>query len=400
MKILMIAYACNPEAHGEHWMGWCWAEQAARLGEVHLITPTWSREVVERYAARAGIKAYFPEVSRPFLRLTEPMGNRGLWLRQYAWQHHVARLAAKLHARERFDVVHQTTFNTFRVPFRSAWLGIPSVWGPLSGGEFSPPGFAEYLGPARWAERARPILNWLCLKAPAVQRSLRAAGTLLVSNHITLGFLPEWCRAKARIVPPNGVREDQVAAGLAPRPPRSDTLSLLFLGNFLYTRSIPLVLEAMRAASEVPVRLTIAGDGPGEAEWRRAVARLGLQERVHFAGRIPIPELPRLYAQTDALVFPALRDAGGSALLEAMSLGVPVICCDWGGPGEIVTEATGVKVPVTSPAAAIAGFAEAIRRLWREPEWGRTLGARAAAEVREKFTWASKGEVLREVYPR
>src|SRR3954469_14933107 len=145
----MVAYACNPEGHGEHWLGWGWAEQAAKLGELHLLTPTWARAAVERHAPAAGITPHFPEIAAPLLRLTAPLGNNGLWLRQYRWQHRAARLAAELHARHGFAVVHQTTFHTFRVPFRCAFLGIPAIWGPIGGGESSPPGFSRYLGSAR-----------------------------------------------------------------------------------------------------------------------------------------------------------------------------------------------------------------------------------------------------------
>ncbi len=397
-KVLMVAYACNPEAHGEHWLGWGWAEQAAKFCEVHLITPTWARAAVERHAPSHGITTYFPEVSDSLLRLTEPLGNSGLWIRQFAWQPRVASLAARLHARHRFDVVHQTTFHTFRVPFRAAWIGIPSVWGPMAGGESVPPGFGDFLGSARMGEQARPILNRLSLLQPAVQRSLRAAGALLVSNRTTLEFLPSWFHGKARIVPPNAVRDDSLGEPPA-RAPRGDgSLSLLYLGNCVATRSIPLVLAAMARVPGPVIRLTIAGEGPALAEWKRAVLQLRLESRVHFLGRVAREALPALYAATDALVFPGLRESGGSALLEAMSLGVPVICFDWAGPGEIVTPENGIKVPVHTPERAIAGMAEAFRRLAGNPAWGLALGEQAARDVRERFTWEKKRQVLEEVY--
>ena len=37
-RILMIAFACNPAGGGEHWLGWGWAEQAAQLCDVTLLT--------------------------------------------------------------------------------------------------------------------------------------------------------------------------------------------------------------------------------------------------------------------------------------------------------------------------------------------------------------------------
>ena len=45
-KVLMIAFACNPEGSGEHWLGWGWAEQASKSFRVHLIASANARRTV------------------------------------------------------------------------------------------------------------------------------------------------------------------------------------------------------------------------------------------------------------------------------------------------------------------------------------------------------------------
>ena len=40
-RVLMIAFACNPGGIGEHWLGWGWAEEAAKSYDVTLLT--WDR---------------------------------------------------------------------------------------------------------------------------------------------------------------------------------------------------------------------------------------------------------------------------------------------------------------------------------------------------------------------
>jgi glycosyltransferase involved in cell wall biosynthesis len=58
----------------------------------------------------------------------------------------------------------------------------------------------------------------------------------------------------------------------------------------------------------------------------------------------------RYYDEADALAFLWLRDSGGSALLEAMTRGLPVICLDWGGPAKMLGEYSGIRLPAnTSP---------------------------------------------------
>jgi len=180
-RILMIAYACDPRGSGEHWLGWGWAEQAARRFEVDLITTPKARAAVEESSRPLGITPHFVEVTPWLRKLTETLG--GSWLRKLSWQRRVLALATALHREKKFSLVHQTTFHTFRTPFRAAQAIVPSVWGPIAGGERVPPGFGRYLGEARFAEFVRHLLNRIWLHVPAVKRSLRQASVLLVSNH-------------------------------------------------------------------------------------------------------------------------------------------------------------------------------------------------------------------------
>ncbi len=395
----MLAYACDPEGGGEHWLGWGWAEQAARFSDVQLITTPKSRPTIERHAARTGITPHFVEIPRTLRWLSERLDHAGLWWRKIAWAKRAAQLAAKLHREAPLDLVHQTTFHSFRVPFYAASLGVPSVWGPIAGGESTPPGFDEFLGEAASAERARIRQNRLWLRWPRLQRALREAGALFVSNHTTLDFLPADCRAKCVVVPPNALRSGDVPAARETRA-ASGALALLYVGNCVATRSIPLVLRALARPGLESCALTVVGSGPALDGWRREAERLGLAARVHFAGQVTREQLPSLYAAADALVFPALRDAGGSALLEAMSLGVPVVCLDWAGPGEMVDAECGVKITVASPELSIAGFADAFARLRDDPGWRAQLAANAAARVQEHFSWEAKGRVLEAAYTR
>jgi len=353
---------------------------------------------VEESSRAAGITPHFIDVPE-WLR---SLADRGWasWSRKLAWQKRVVRLARALNQEKKLSLVHQTTFHTFRVPFWAAGLGIPSVWGPIAGGEHVPPGFGCYLGPTRWTEKGRTLVNRFWLRTFAIQRSLRQASVLYISNRTTLDFLPPRFRAKCRIVSPNALRpEDQqwvappseAAAGGA-------MFRMLYVGNCVSTRAIPLVLEALLRARLEDYELTVVGDGPALPHWKRRAAELGLAANVRFAGKVPRAQLDDFYARADVLVFPALRDSGGSALLEAMARGVPVICLDWAGPGEMVDETSGIKVPVSTPEAAVGAFAAALARLQREPALRTRLARAARARAEARFGWDAKRQLLEETY--
>jgi glycosyltransferase involved in cell wall biosynthesis len=397
-RVLMIAYACDPRGGGEHWLGWGWAEQASHSFRVDLVTTPKARAAVEESSRALGITPHFVDVPA-WLKPAADLGWAG-WTRKLAWQKRVARLARELHQREPIALVHQTTFHTYRVPFLAAELGIPSVWGPIAGGEHVPRGFERYLGRARWAEKGRNLANRFWLQAPSVKRSLRQASVLYVSNRTTLNFLPAGCHPKCRIVSPNALRPDDERQ-VRPPPAASaegPAFRLLYVGNCVATRAIPLVLEALQQSGLPDYELVVVGGGPALSDWKQRAAVLGLGEKVRFVGKVPYSQVQGYYATADALVFPALRDSGGSALLEAMARYVPVICLDWGGPGEMLDEQSGIKVPVTTPEATSRAFAAALARLHREPPLRAALAQAARARADALFRWEAKRQTLEATY--
>ena len=397
-RVLMFAYACDPRGTGEHWLGWGWVEQAAQSFAVDLITTPKSRASVEECARPLGITPHFVETPATVRKLTELAG--GSWWRKLAWQRRALRLATELHARQRFSLVHQTTFHTFRVPFLATALGVPSVWGPIAGGEHVPPGFQQYLGSARYSELSRDIVNRFWLRHPAVKRSLRQANVLFLSNRTTLEFLPPECHARARLVSPNALRaQDQqyVRPPVVARPANAP-FKLLYVGNCVATRAIPLVFDALRESGLERYEFTIIGGGPALDSWKKRAQALGLAGAVRFLGKIPHAELNGHYASSDVLVFPALRDSGGSALLEAMARYLPVLCLDWGGPGEMVDAESGIKVPVTTPQETVRAFGLALKSLQRDPVLRARLAEAARTRAQRLFGWDAKRQVLEETY--
>src|SRR5262249_3765653 len=114
-RVLMLAYACDPQGTGEHWLGWGWAEEDSRSVEVELIANPKAEVGVRESCARLGITPHFVETRAAVRSVTERIG--GAWLRKWAWQSKALSLAKRLHAEKSFGLVHQTTFHTFRVPF-------------------------------------------------------------------------------------------------------------------------------------------------------------------------------------------------------------------------------------------------------------------------------------------
>jgi glycosyltransferase involved in cell wall biosynthesis len=92
-------------------------------------------------------------------------------------------------------------------------------------------------------------------------------------------------------------------------------------------RPLPLldVVAALQSTSDVPVRLTLVGDGAQRAAVERRARRLGLAEQVSVTGRVEPGHVLRLLARSDVYVAPAVLESFGLAALEARCVGLPVV---------------------------------------------------------------------------
>ena len=81
-------------------------------------------------------------------------------------------------------------------------------------------------------------------------------------------------------------------------------------------------------------------------------------DRLRFLGALPPDRLAACYAAADLMVWPAINEAYGMALLEAQAAGLPVVAGRTGGVPDIVRDGvTGLLTPIGDETA----FAEAGR---------------------------------------
>ncbi|MDE3134859.1 MAG: flippase-like domain-containing protein, partial [Acidobacteriota bacterium] len=184
---------------------------------------------------------------------------------------------------------------------------------------------------------------------------------------------------------PNGVNVDQAALGAALERPAAaeradDTLRLLFVGQAVERKGLPLLLRAFEALREhVPAELTVIG--PSEPE----LAPLLIDAHgVRALGKVDDATKHRELLGADVLVAPSLGgESFGMVLTEAFASGTTVVASDIAGYRDVVTD--GVDGVLVAPGDAQA-LAEALRDLYHEPQRRREL-ARTAAETVQRFAW-------------
>ncbi|MEO6124173.1 MAG: glycosyltransferase family 1 protein [Ilumatobacteraceae bacterium] len=134
----------------------------------------------------------------------------------------------------------------------------------------------------------------------------------------------------------------------------------------------------------------IGGAGSHEGAVMRSIEALGLGDRVLRPGRVSAEDRDGLLSLAMAMVFPSEYEGFGAPVIEAMVLGVPVICSDRTCLPEVAGDAA-IVVPLELD--AWAGVLDEAR--WRRSELSRAGRARAT-----RFTSVTSAEALLDVYAR
>jgi phosphatidylinositol alpha-1,6-mannosyltransferase len=215
-------------------------------------------------------------------------------------------------------------------------------------------------------------------------KALRAADRVLVPGSFTTTLLHDWQ------VPMNHVVS--VPYGAEPRPasPMACRDRLLSVARLIPRKGIDTVIRAMRGLpAEVEYR--IVGSGPDESRLRQLTASEGVENRVHFLGRLTDQELADEYKQSSLFVLPARRtndgdlEGYGLVYFEAAAWGRAVVAGRSGGEVDAVVDGeTGVLVDGDSVDAVQA----AIGSLLKDPGKLNELGASGRARVESTHNWS------------
>jgi len=234
----------------------------------------------------------------------------------------------------------------------------------------------------------------------AVELQLRNAAIVVATSRRIAAEIAELCpAASARtLVKPNAI----TTAAFPRRQPRTraagEPLRLVAVSRIDPKKGLLVLVEALAelARRGVTARLEIAGGvdrgsaagAAAAARLDRRIASLGLERSVARLGWLAERGVIEAMGRADLFVAPAVETPEGdkdgipTALLEAMSCGLPIVASRAGSiPEAVEPEVDGLLVPP----ADVGALADALARLGRDPGLAQRLGERAAATARARF---------------
>ena len=397
MKIILSAYACRPFTGSEPGNGWNWCQHLAEAGhEIWLVTTSCVKEeLAEACAKYPNIHLHFVEEPQLPLGLSKLAARR---LDYFSWQKAILPVARAIVSSNSIDLVHHVTYGSLHGGSQLWKLPVPFIFGPVGGGQKVPWKFFRYYWQGGWYEMVRSLMTQaLCLFPPAVQ-PVRNAALTLATNSDTASLIVKMGGKRPRLFMDSGIPSGNISNTFPRRRQTGGAFKLLWVGQLIPRKAVLLALEALsRVSTSVSVKLSVLGSGPQAALIPKWMDQLGLNGRVELLGLVPWAEVKKVYLEHDALLFTSLRDSMGNQNLEAMLQAMPIICLDHQGVHDLVTDETGIKVPVSTPANTALALAQAIEKLARNPGLCARIGRRAW-ERAAGYSWPERALAMTKIY--
>jgi glycosyltransferase involved in cell wall biosynthesis len=408
IRALLLADDCNPEWPSLPVVGFKCACAIAEHVDVTVATHVRNRPNVEKVGmGRARVEYLDTEyVAKPLYKLNT-------WLRggtDVGWTTNIALnypsyLAFEWEAWRRFgpalknhqfDIVHRITPMSPTLPSPMARFSpVPFVLGPLNGGLRWPKGYdTERSREKEWLVKLREAYRLL----PFYRSTYVRSAAVLAGFQHTIDDLPEYARSRALNFPEVGV-DPKLFSQSGERSVPTGKIKFLFCGRLVPYKLPTIPIECFAQSPLLRQHeLLIVGEGPERAAMQERIDAAGLGDTVKMLGWKKQAEVGALMRESDVFVFPSIRELGAGVIAEAMASGLCSVAVDYGGPGDLLADGRGIKVPLGTREELVARFTAALEGIAKDPARAHAMGQAAREFTMRELTWDAKARRTVEIY--
>ena len=400
-KVLVSAFAFSPIKGSEFASGWDYVRAIAAHNQVWVITRSNERKETEEYLQQH--PDVIPGLTVHYVPWTSMRFNFPLWEIRFtilyrSWQQKVYRLARDLHSEIHFDLIHHVGATGFREPGYLWKIDAPFVWGPVGGLQYFP---VNLLNAIPWRSRpfvlAKNVSTYLAMRSRRPKMAAARASIVIAGTSESADRIQTLWGKKAHLL--CEVSAPECASTPPERRLPEQKFRIIWSGNFKPLKTLNIVLLALGKLRTVSSdwEILCLGDGPCEGSWKKLARALDIADHCRFLGRLPRAEALRVMASGHCLVQPSLYDATSNVLVEALAMGLPVVCLDHFGFRDAIDSSCGIRIPAGTLNQVVNDFANALQRLVEDENLRHALaiGARNAST---RLTWRYKANVLSDLY--
>lgn len=368
MKILAIAYACEPNRGSEPGVGWNWVRNVSRCEgiEISVITRRNNKEVIDHFITNSTEpeKVKFLYYDLPASVLKHKHGDKNIKVFFTLWQIGVLNYIKANLKLDHYDYIWDFNFGSLALPSFVYKLNKKYIIGPVSTKESIP---KPYLKQLKRKDRVKYSLQQFMRvhlwTNPFAWKTLKKASLVLTCNEMSRKYLPR--KTQSIAVFHNGLDVDK---SVDINVSTAEKIRFVYAGRFIESKNLELAIKAFARVGEITrdFCFEIYGSGPLKSRLIALVSELHLEDVVFFKNKVTQQELFEIYQNQDCFVFPSLLEISSTAVMEAMYFGMVPICLDINCMEYILDNEYVVTVPNVSPELDEIAFANAVIKIMQE----------------------------------
>lgn len=402
-NVLINAYACAPHKGSEPGLAWNWIVNIAESNNVFIITEgEWKKEISEalrNIPHRQNFHFYYIPVNE---KVREMCWNQGDWRFYYyykKWQKKAYLKAIEILSNNKIDIIHQLGMIGFQEPgYLWKIKTVPTIWGPVGGFSLIPFSFLSELSfknKVGWI--LKNVLHYVHSRTSVrVRKAINKSDVIIAATPLAYREIRRLSNYKKEIyqIPETGTYDIMYNRKYEIR----DRITIAWIGKMDERKALPLALKSIaKLKPNANLELNIYGDGRNFERYKALAKQLKVDDKCIWHGNVAKSQVLESLKSSDLFFLTSLSDATTSVVLEALTFGVPVLCHDNNGYGQVIDDSCGIKIPFESPQKSIINFSNALSLIINDRDMLSNL-AKGARIQAKKYTWESNAKKMFNYY--
>lgn len=411
MNILVLAYMLSPYKGSEFSVAWNYVTQMSRDNHLTVLYGISGKHMgncdeMERYAEEHPMpNVDFVAVHPNWWANLLNWPNRHdifVYTFYYAyrvWQKLAYQKSRELMAHKQFDLVHYVGMIGYREPGYLWRLGLPYIWGPVSGVNNAP---WQLLKPmpltGKLKQAFRSVANAMQFYTNRrLKAALRGTDVLLTATSQNQRMFLKVHHKESLCLPENCIMgEIRLNRRKFDNP---DKYRLVMVGTLDARKSVIILLDAlMLVRHKQNLHVDIVGGGPLQQQLVNCAEAYGLQNIIMWHGQLSRQEAVKIFSDAHLHVITSVSEGNPTTIWEAMSYGVPTMSFNHCGMHDTLCDRCGIRIPIAKTyGECVEAVAENINHLLIQPERFRQL-AEGTIECAKQYTWEKRRNFLNKLY--
>lgn len=389
-KIMISAYACEPNKGSEPGVGWNWVLQMSKYYELWVLTRKSNEPNIKKFIEQnEEYKCiHFIYFDLPKWAVFWKKGMRGVRTYYTLWQLCSDHIIGDTMEKNGIEIFHHLTYGNSLWPVSKYGQKKFFIYGPTGGVDTIPKEFSKnYSFKNRIIEMIRRIVVATLPLNIGFKRRCKNADVILCKTKYMLNAVPEQYRDKAVVFTDVAVELQQTEKV---QSTNNDKIEFLIVGKLDAWRGFDLAIEAMTMLSKErdDIHLTIIGNGSDRSRLEKIVYERNMEKFVTFTGTVDYQAYHNHIANCDVVLNPALKEGAVTVAFDAMSYGKPIVCVNTYGYTNYFQDIASM-VERTNYVQTVDALATEMRKLF-DKSVRDSMGSQLHQRGLE-YTWDAKG---------